>query len=54
MTCRDNRHRKSSLKAALVGLFFCFSGNGSPRAGVESDGLFPLLKKQAGFFAKGK
>jgi hypothetical protein len=54
MTCRDDRHRKSSLKAALAGLFFCFSGSGSYRAGMKSGSFFPLLKKQAGYFAKGK
>jgi len=33
---------------------FCFSGSGSQRAGMKSGGLFLLLKKQAGYFAKGK
>jgi hypothetical protein len=53
-TYRDDRHRKSSLKAALANLFFYFLGSGSQRAGMRSGGLFLLLKKQAEYFAKGK
>ncbi|MFH6974685.1 hypothetical protein ACG2K1_10675 [Neisseria sp. 23W00296] len=54
ITYRDDRHRKSSLQAALADLVFYFLGSGSQRAGMRSGGLFLLLKKQAEYFAKGK
>jgi hypothetical protein len=47
-------HRKSSLKAALADLVFYFLGSGFHHAGIKSGNLFLLLKKQAGYFAKGK